>query len=208
MKFKNLTCLLAGILYFFSSYSTCQLIGKSKDDRILIAVMPFNYKAEDPKYAGVEAGLAQAVASELVKKKVFRIIERERVDILLKEMKYQQTGLVDPNTALELGKHFGAQAYLLGSVISVSVRDEWRSVKFAEKTVRFVDVEAEIKIVDIQTGEVLASGRSIGKSKTAEKHAFGGKIGDLATVQSMTQKAVQNLSEKLCKNLVQSYRGK
>ena len=94
----------------------------------------------------------------------------------------------------------------MGSVVSVSVRDEWRSVKFAEKTVRFVEVEAEVKIVDIQTGEVLGSGRAIGKSKTAEKHAFGGKIGDLATIQSMTQKAVQNLSEKLSKDLVKTYK--
>ncbi len=208
MKFKNLALLLTGTLFFFSSCYLTPLMGKSTDERILVAMMPFNYKAEDPKYAGVEAGLAQAVSSELVKKKVFRMIERERVDILLKELKYQQTGVVDSSTALELGKHLGAQAYLLGSVISVSVRDEWRSVKFAEKTVRFVDVEAEVKIVDIQTGEVLASGRSIGKSKTAEKHAFGGKIGELATIQSMTQKAVQNLSEQLSKDLVRSYQGK
>ena len=205
MKIKNLALLLAGTLYF-NVFSSSQIMAASKNNRILVAVIPFTYKAENPKYAGIEEGLAQAVSSELVKKKVFRIIERERVDTLLKEIKYQQMGIVNPETALQLGKHLGAQAYLLGSVVSVSVRDEWRSVKFAEKTVRFVEVEAEVKIVDIQTGEVLGSGRAIGKSKTAEKHAFSGKIGDLATIQSMTQKAVQNLSEKLSKDLVKTYK--
>ena len=179
-----------------------------KDDRPLVAVMPFAYKADNTEYAGVEKGLADALASDLVKTKKFRMIERSRIDVLLQEIRLQQTGVVDPAAATQLGKQLGAQAYVLGSVTSVSVRDESRSVKFAEKTTRCVDVESEAKLVDIQTGEILASGRAVGKSKTAEKHAFGGKAGQLATVKSMTDKAVQNLTEKLAKDLVKTYSGK
>ena len=176
-----------------------------KDVRPLVAVMPFAYKADNAEYAGIEKGLADALASELVKRKKFRMIERNRIDVLLGEIKLQQTGLVDPSAAAQIGKQLGAEAYILGSIVSVSARDEWRSVKFAEKTTRWVDVEAEAKLVDIQTGEMLASGRAIGKSKTAEKHAFGGKAGELATVKSMTDKAVQNLTEKLANDLVKTY---
>lgn len=177
----------------------------SAENRPLVAVMPFAYKAENPEYAGIEKGLADALASELVKKKKFRMIERNRIDVLLQEIKLQQTGLVDPAAATQIGKQLGAQAYILGSIVSVSMRDEWRSVKFAEKTTRWVDVEAEVKLVDIETGEMLASGRATGKSKTAEKHAFGGKVGELASVKSMTQKAVQNLTKSLAKDLVKTY---
>jgi curli biogenesis system outer membrane secretion channel CsgG len=179
-----------------------------KQHRPLVAVMPFAFKADNLEYAGIEKGLADALASELVKKKKFRMIERNRIDILLEEIKFQQTGLVDPATAAQIGKQLGAEAYILGSVVSVSARDEWRSVKFAEKTTRWVDVEAEAKLVDVQTGEILASGRAMGKSKTAEKHAFGGKVGELASVKSMSQKALQNLTENLARDLVKTYLAK
>ena len=188
-----------------AAISPAPAAGQEKQERPLVAAMPFAYKADNPEYAGIEKGLSDALASELVKTKKFRMIERDRIDVLLQEIKLQQTGLVDAAAAAQVGKQLGAQAYIFGSVVSVSARDEWRSVKFAEKTTRWVDVEAEVKLVDIQTGEMLASGRAVGKSKTAEKHAFGGKVGELASVKSMSQKAVQNLAEKLAKDVVKSY---
>ncbi len=190
---------LLSVLFVTLTFSGFVLNAAEKE-RKLVAVMPFGYKA-DPAHAGIEKGLADALAAELVKTKKVRIIERERIDILLKELVLGQTGVVDSAGAARVGKQLGAQAYLLGTVVSVSIRDEWRSVKFAEKTTRWADIEAEAKIVDIETGEVLASGRSVGKAKTAEKHAFGGKAGELATKESVAQKAVQKLSEKLAKEL-------
>jgi len=65
------------------------------------------------------------------------------------------------------------------------VKDEWRSVKIAEKTDRIVEIEAEARMVDIQTGELIAAGKAVSKSKSSEKHAFGGKIGTLAKPEAI-----------------------
>ncbi|OGR83505.1 MAG: hypothetical protein A2902_02040 [Elusimicrobia bacterium RIFCSPLOWO2_01_FULL_64_13] len=176
-----------------------------KGERPIVAVMPFAYNADQAEYAGTEKGLEEALEADLVKTKKFRMIERGRLGVLLQEAGLQQTGAVSPENAVQIGKQLGAQAYVLGSVTSVSVRDEWRSVKFAEKTTRFVEIAAEAKLVSVETGEILASGSAVGKSKTAEKHAFGGKVGDLASVKSMTQKASQALSKRLAKDLVKTY---
>ncbi len=181
------------------------LAENAKQETPLVAVMPFAYKANNPEYAGLEKGMAEALTAELVKSKKFRLVERGRIETLLQEMKLQQGGIIDSAAAAQVGTQLGAQAYVLGSVTSVSVEDVWRSVKFAEKTTRIVSVEAEVRLVDLKTFEVLASGRAIGKSKTAEKHAFGGKIGKLASVESMTGKAVQDLSERLAKQLNKTY---
>jgi len=170
-----------------------------------VAVMPFAYKANNPEYAGLEKGMAEALTAELVKSKKFRLVERGRIETLLQEMKLQQGGIIDSAAAAQVGTQLGAQAYVLGSVTSVSVEDVWRSVKFAEKTTRIVSVEAEARLVDLKTFEVLASALAVGKSKTAEKHAFGGKTGKLASVESMTGKAVQDLSKRLAKQLIKTY---
>ena len=115
---------------------------------------------------------------------------------------------MDSKNASEISQKLGAQAYVLGTVVSVSLRDEWRSVKFAEKTTRYADVEAEVKLVDVKTGEILSAGRALGKAKSAEKHAFGGKTGELASKESVAQKAVQNLSQKLARELAKNYPSK
>ena len=194
-----------GLLALAGLVLTTGLEAKYKQEKLLVAVMPFAYSAANAEFAGVEAGLADALASELVGQKIFRMIERSRTDALLKELQVQQTGIVEPKTQSEIGKQLGAKALILGSVVSVSMRDEWRSVKFAEKTTRYAEVEAEAKLVDVETGELIASARVIGKGKSAEKHAFGGKIGELATKESVLQRAVQDLSSSLAKKLKKSY---
>ena len=179
--------------------------GESKVEKPLVAVMPFAYKANNPEYAGLEKGMGEALTAELVKSRKFRLVERGRIETLLQEMKLQQSGIVDSAAAAQVGTQLGAQAYVLGSVTSVSVEDVWRSVLIAEKTTRIVSVEAEARLVDLKTFEVLASALAVGKSKTAEKHAFGGKTGKLASVESMTGKAVQDLSKRLAKQLIKTY---
>ena len=125
-----------GLLALAGLVLTTGLEAKDKQEKLLVAVMPFAYSAANAEFAGVEAGLADALASELVGQKIFRMIERSRTDALLKELQVQQTGIVEPKTQSEIGKQLGAKALILGSVVSVSMRDEWRSVKFAEKTTR------------------------------------------------------------------------
>lgn len=205
-KLKKIFLFMVGLTLLLSS-SQDILFAKEKE-KILIAVMPFSYNANNQDYKGSESGMANSLSSELVKNKKFRVVERDRVDTLLNEARFQQTGVTDPKNQAEIGKQLNVKALVMGSVTSVSVRDEFRSVKFAEKTTRWTEVEAEAKLVDVETGEMLASGRSIGKSKTAEKHAFGGKTGELADKEEMLQKALQNLSEKLAKELAKSYSSK
>lgn len=203
---RNLKMLSCGLVVGGGLFLSGPVSAESaKPEKPLVAVMPFAYKANNPEYAGLEKGMGEALTAELVKSRKFRMVERGRIETLLQEMKLQQSGVVDSAAAAQVGTQLGAQAYVLGSVTNVSVEDVWRSVKFAEKTTRIVSVEAEVRLVDLKTFEVLASGRAVGKSKTAEKHAFGGKIGKLASVESMTGKAVQDLSERLAKQLIKTY---
>ena len=189
---------------FFMFCAIAKAIPREK--RLLVATMPFVYKANEPAYAGIESGLCDAMSAELVKTEKFRMIERSRIDALMTELKLQDTGLIDPQTPLKVGKQLGAQAVIVGSIVNVSVRDEWRSVKFAEKTTRFAEIEAEARLILVETGELLGSGRAVGKAKSAEKHAFGGKLGELAGKEAVVQKALTGLSKKLAKNLTKTYK--
>jgi hypothetical protein len=131
-----------------------------------------------------------------------RLLERARVDAAMAELKLAAAGVVDSNTAAQVGKQIGARYAVLGSVTAVSVKDEWRSVKIAEKTDRIVEVGVEARLVNLETGELLGAGRATGKAKSSEKHAFGGKIGELAKPEAIIQKAIMSITDDLAEDLV------
>lgn len=179
------------------------------ENRPVAAIMPFAYHVEEyPQYEKSVSGIADALAVDLLKTNKVRLLERSRIDAVLKEIMLGQTGAVDSEKAARAGKQLGAQQVILGSIVALSIREEGRSVKIAEKTTRWVEIEAEARLVDVETGELLATGKAVGKAKSAEKHAFGGKIGELATPESLVQKALVGLGEKLAKDLAKGIRPK
>ena len=176
------------------------------EQRPLACVMPFVYSAPQPEYASSVDGLQSSLTAALFKTEKIRLVERQRMEAVAAEMKLSMTGLIDSNSAMQLGKQLGAKYVIMGSVTALSVKDEWRSIKIAEKTDRIVEIEAEARMVDIQTGELMAAGKASSKSKSSEKHAFGGKIGTLAKPEAIIQKAVQGLADKLAKDLAKTIR--
>jgi len=176
------------------------------EQRPLACVMPFAYSAPQPEYASSVSGLQSSLTAALFKTQKIRLVERQRMEAVAAEMKLAMAGLTDSDSALQLGKQLGAKYVIMGSVTALSVKDEWRSVKIAEKTDRIVEIEAEARMVDIVTGELIAAGKAVGKSKSSEKHAFGGKIGKLAAPEAIIQKAVQGLADELADDLAENIR--
>jgi curli biogenesis system outer membrane secretion channel CsgG len=177
------------------------------EDRAIAAVMPFSYNVEEhPEYAKSISGLADALSVDLLKTEKIRLVERSKVDTVLKEVMLGQSGVIDSAKATEAGKMLGAKQVIVGSVIALSIREEGRSVKIAEKTTRWVEISVEARLIDVETGELLAAGKASNKVSSAEKHAFGGKIGELASPESLVQQSLDGLSAKLAKDLAKGIR--
>jgi len=174
------------------------------EQRPLACVMPFTYSASEAQYASSVTGLQDSLTAALMQTSRIRLVERARVDAALKEIQLASSGAIDSNTAAQVGKLLGARYAVLGSITALSVNDEWRSVKIAEKTDRKVEVSAEARLVNLETGELLGSGKAVGKSKSSEKHAFGGKIGELAKPEAIIQKALMDLTDDLAEDLVEN----
>jgi curli biogenesis system outer membrane secretion channel CsgG len=176
------------------------------EQRPLACVMPFVYSAAQPEYASSVEGLQASLTAALFKTEKIRLVERQRMEAVAAELKLAMTGLTDSNSAVQLGKQLGAKYVIMGSVTSISVKDESRSVKIAEKTNRMVEVEAEARMVDIRTGELAAAGKAVSRSESSEKHAFGGKVGKLASPEAIIQQAVRGLADKLAADIAKDIR--
>jgi len=79
-----------------------------------VAVMPFRYTGTDSTYAPLSRGLASLVVTDLSRVHSLRLLERERMQALLDEMKLTEAGQVDPATGARSGHLIGASQVVQG----------------------------------------------------------------------------------------------
>jgi TolB-like protein len=99
-----------------------------------IAVLPFeNNSVTDPdRYAPLSKGLSAMLITDLKNSSAsLQLIEREKIQALLKEIALGQSGSVDQSTAVKAGKILGAQSIVFGSfmVLGNQVRMDARIIK-------------------------------------------------------------------------------
>jgi tetratricopeptide (TPR) repeat protein len=105
--------------------------------RLAVAVMPFNHKGQPSDAYGTAF---DALVNELVNQGRFKVVSRDQLENIMRELKLSSTSLVDQATAVRAGKLAAAEA-----IVVVTVNE-------AAKT-----VEAYVQLINTETTTVLAS---------------------------------------------------
>src|SRR5215470_4446689 len=84
-----------------------------------VAILYFDYDGKDADLALLRKGLAQMLISDLAGNTSVRIVERERLQEVLAELKLQSSAKIDPATAVKVGKLIGARYLVLGAYFDV-----------------------------------------------------------------------------------------
>ncbi|MGZ3438556.1 MAG: CsgG/HfaB family protein [Polyangia bacterium] len=114
--------------------------GAAPDARPTVAVLYFDYSGKDPEMAVLKKGLAQMLISDLSTLDGVRLVERDRLEEVLAELKLGQSGKIDAATASKVGKLLGARYLVLGGYFDLM------------NTFR-----ADARLVEVETGKVLQS---------------------------------------------------
>ncbi|WP_456401209.1 CsgG/HfaB family protein [Persephonella sp.] len=143
--------------------------------------------------------VAEGVAAQLVEMGGAKVYTRRDLQKVLQEQQFQQSGLTDENTLVQLGKLAGVKYIITGSVNNVNLK--WISAEYSKKglsqhlglvgAIAAAAIETQegwnlstdltIKIIDVQTGEVVLaknlSGREVlGKTPQISFDAIIGGI--------------------------------
>jgi len=114
-----------------------------------LAVMDFtnNSITRREDYEGLSKGLPSIMINNLTGGTDLQVIERERIEWLLKELKLQkQSGKVDQSTAVRTGELLGANAVVFGSFIATKDK-----------------MNISARVVKVETGEVMFGDQVQGK---------------------------------------------
>jgi curli biogenesis system outer membrane secretion channel CsgG len=124
-------------------------------------------------------GIADLIVDELVNDGSFRVIERKRLMEILAEQNFSNSERADPSakTVAAIGKVLGVKYLIVGSITKFGTEESNKSVgggafgggRFGLGRVGTAKGKANVaitaRVVDITTGEIMASARGEGTSK-------------------------------------------
>ena len=105
-------------------------------ERLSLTVVPFEQKGD---VSETSVAFQDNLIGALVNQNRFRVVERDKLDVLLEEQKISRSKLIDRETALQLGKLVAAQAVITGSMIETHT-----------------GIEIVSRMIDTETSEILA----------------------------------------------------
>ena len=111
-----------------------------------VAVLYFDYEGKIDDLVPLRKGLAQMLITDLAGQSGVVLVERERLEDVLKEQNLHKSAKFDQATAAKVGKLLGAQVLVMGRIID-----------FMGK------ISLETHVVQVETGAFVKTGRAQGK---------------------------------------------
>jgi TolB-like protein len=105
-----------------------------------VAVLYFTHSEMNPELSGLKVGLAQMLITDLTGTAGLEVVERERLQAILDELKLGHDGIADPSSAARVGKLLGARFMVLGGYFQLG------------ETLR-----VDARVVEVETSRIVGS---------------------------------------------------
>lgn len=162
-----------------------------------IAIMPFEYGAVSSEVGTLDVGkgITSLIITRLVNDGTYSVVERQMLDSILKEQNLSVSDRADPSTACKIGKLLSVDAIIVGTVTQFGFENKSMNIGAAASAasgyVPYVGglvggfgglgtkkskckVAIDARLIDINTGEILAAVNGAGESKRSGVSMFGG----------------------------------
>lgn len=158
-----------------------------------IAILDFDYATVHSDVAeifgqdvDVGKGISDLLVTDLVKNGTYSVIERKAIDKVLAEQNFSNSDRANPNTAAKLGRLLGVDAIIVGSITEFGRETKniggggsgggwvgWGLGHIRNKKSKAI-VAIDARIVNVNTGEILAVAEGKGESQRESTSLLGG----------------------------------
>jgi curli biogenesis system outer membrane secretion channel CsgG len=176
--------------------------GYPHSQRFIIAVLDVENRAGGENAAEIIQRSTSLLIEELLTTNRVRIVEREKLGLILEELKMGMSGLVDARQAKRVGNLLGVDALMYAVLESATTEDNKRSAGIAYSLKRKTEVGMSARLVHVETGEILASAEVTEKVTQRKNVAFGFiTSGNLAKESTALGAAVEEATRQLARAL-------
>lgn len=166
--------------------ASLNFINAQQMEKIPVGILPTSY-ADGNSYKETVM-VSEELANAFLKTNRFNIVDRSKIEALRRERELQKTEDFMDGSVIEQSKGIGAK-YLVSSVISDYTNDG--------DSCRFL---LSLKVIDVETGEIVASDKLVPKSGGFGKALLSGTVNVLLETEgSLTtkEKAFKNALDKM-----------
>jgi TolB-like protein len=157
-----------------------------------VAIIPFENKSGRTQYGAVGEFITDQVISKLFDDtqamEFLEIIDREQLELVLREQKLGAAGILDDNTLVELGKVLGVQEILTGKITQI-ISDPAKVTRENQQSKRTVPVKvgekknAEGKTISIMQDKEVAAYVTLARKTASARMSGSYKILDVQTAR-------------------------
>jgi len=103
--------------------------------------------------------LSSDLITYLVKSNKFSVVERDRVDDLLKEQEFSESGYISPESAVKMGKLIGADYFVMGKIEQLKAVLERKKIPYGSRMLSQYEgkMVVNVRIVDSRGGKIVSA---------------------------------------------------
>lgn len=135
-------------------------------ERLRVGVLRFESKADSVSQRQAEI-ITDLFTRELANSKAIQVFERTQMEAIGAEVRFGMSGLVDMNTAVEVGKIAGLQYMLMGAVTELSQKASGGAFAGIGGVTHTARATIDMRVVNVATSEVVLALSAEGTSKNS-----------------------------------------
>ena len=139
-------CVLLTLLMAFQGVFLDLAQAQAEAEKEIIAVVDFKNVSGTKELDYLTKAIPESIITYLGKSGQIEIVERSRMQAALEEMKLGMTGIVDEQTAVEVGKAVGANAIMVGSFLKIEDQ-----------------IMINARLIDVQTSRIITGAQRRGR---------------------------------------------
>ncbi len=178
-------------------------VAEYKGPKLRVGVVNFLNKTPS-KVLGIGEAASDILGTILQKTDRFIVIPQQDIDSILAQQRMGASGIINPETAAEMGKILGLNAIVTGAVTAYSEAEEGTEFIVGKSKTQIARVTVDYRIVDTTTGVQLMADSGAGEYRkkvttvlgAGSKASYDTDLRDGALRDALT-KAMVNMMQKL-----------
>jgi len=176
--------------------------GFAAEGKPRLAVLEFGHKALEANWSRAGEAAQDMFITELVQSGKYTVIDRERLDALMREKNLSLSGDIDPRSAVQAGKLLGVEYILFGNVTEFGEEVAKAKVGWGfgvdVKRKKFIGA-LDVRLVATTTGEILWADKARKEESNVNVLVFGsgGGVDDRRMFDKVLLPCVQELAGKM-----------
>lgn len=136
----------------------------------------------------------------LTKTEKFDVVERERIDAIVKEQGLSERGMMSPERAVRMGRAIGADVLVIGEFIDFGIESSYDKIPFTRELTRKIRawIQFEMRLVDAHTTKIISADKIIATYQPGPSMVSRRRSLDLAaTLNHMKEAFVRDMTKHI-----------